>query len=186
MKENRIKLVITFFIFMFFFSCTVSKSSSRENGDYDNIIHNAIYDFKMNNKKLLKRDSVFHLILFKEEYKENEFVKIIIIGSNKQFLYNKYKDPNENKFPSGYLDSDNILFFWYDDNKQIDSLTINTFKKYNLLVDDENGKIKFLDNDKIDDRKKGVLYFFCKGNIKKFEKSISNESSKYPKRLKCE
>lgn len=157
----------------------------KTNGDINDAINNVILNFVNNNHQLLKNDAVFNVVFFEEENDKNDYYKLIIIGTENQHLYNKLKKPNDNRFPSNYTEVENKLFLWYDDTKKIDSLTISTYKRYNLLIDDKNGSIKYLDSEILDDSKKGVSYFVCKNNLTKFEKHISNKSIKYPKKLKC-
>ena len=154
----------------------------KTNGDINDAINNVILNFVNNNYQLLKNDAVFNVVFFEEE---NDYYKLIIIGTENQHLYNKLKKTNDNRFPSNYTEVENKLFLWYGDTNKIDSLTISTYKKYNLLSDDKNGSIKYLDSEILDDSKKGVIYFVCKDNLTKFEKHISNKSIKYPKKLKC-
>jgi hypothetical protein len=157
----------------------------KTNGDINDAINNVILNFINNNHQLLKNDAVFNVVFFEEENDKNDYYKLIIIGTENQHLYNKLKKPNDNRFPSNYTEVENKLFLWYDDTKKIDSLTISTYKRYNLLINDKNGSIKYLDSEILDDSKKGVIYFVCKNNLTKFEKHISNKSIKYPKKLKC-
>ena len=186
--ENHIHKIMFIVILFSLMNLMVSCSTSlvyRENGNVNDAAYNAVIDFAHNHTRLLKKHSVFRVINFGEENPESNFYRLIIIGNDRPFLFNKSKSQNENKFPTNYLEVENKLFIWYDDAKQIDSSTIETYKKYNLLVDDENGKIKYLDNDAIDEEQKGVIYFFCQKNLTTFEKKVANKSIKFPKRLSC-
>jgi hypothetical protein len=188
MMKHPINKIYVYFLITFSVILTSGCSSSFKymtNGDVNDAAFNAVNDFVNNHQKLQQKDNVFKVVFFDDENDNNGFYRFIIIGTEKQYLYNKLKHPNENRFPNNYLESENKLFLWYDDNKQVDSITVNTYKRYNLLIDDENGSIKYLDNDILDESKKGVIYFVCKNNIAKFEKIVSNKSIKYPKKLKC-
>lgn len=184
MTKQTINLIYFLFLIILGVGCRTSLNY-RTNGDINDAIFNVVTNFINKHKQLQKNDSVFNIVFFDEENDKNDYYRFIIIGTNKQYLYNKLKSPNENRFPSNYLEFENKLFIWYDDNKQIDSLTLATYIRYNLLIDDKDGNIKYLDNVVLDDSKKGVIYFVCKNNLTRFEKKVSNKYIKHPKKLIC-
>lgn len=153
-------------------------------GDINSAIYNAVIDFDHNHKDLQKKHSVFIVVFFENEIEEHDFYHLTIIGEEDKFLYNKLNIQNSPKIPSNYLEIGNNIYIWYDD-KKLDNITIETFKKYNLLVDNEDGKIKFYGDVVINEKQKGVTYFICKNDITSFEKKVSNLYVKFPKKLNC-
>lgn len=140
-------------------------------GGTNHAIVNAIHDFKITHKSLFKKDMVFYIIT-----RDNiNYYDLSIIGiDQKQYLYNHKTAPNDNLFPNNYYLLDSKLFIWYDDKKIIDEHTINTYLKYNLLVDNKNDSVLFLDNLNMDDSKIGVSYLFCKNNLATYKKYKTN------------
>ena len=177
-------------------SCAPFKGNSfrkelNQTGDKKEVIQNAILDFS-NNGKLYKKDSVFivsyldtvHKMALKklddrnyswnkgEAYKD--IVAVNIIVSYDQFLLTEdVKVGSKGVLPSRYIEKDDKLFFWWDDDYPLNEKTLDVFHKYNLLQDDKGGTIKYLDFT-IDDAQKGADYYFCKNDLTKYKKVITN------------
>lgn len=184
MKNTLIKyFILVFFSLAFLNNSCKSSHKTREFGNLHDAIIRSIDDFKSQRGTLFKSDSVFFII--NEE--DTDYFRITIIGDDEdKYLYSPAKNPQENRIPNNYLEFNNKLFIWYDSNREITKQTIEIYKKFDLLIDDEEGSIKFLDNDILDDKKKGTTYFFCKNDLSKFKKIISSFSRKYKVQLKCD
>lgn len=161
-------------------SCNPVKSQSTSLTIFDEAIAMAINDFSKT--KAFKKGRVFD-ISYKEINENLIFVSILEIEKNK-YLYSITKPIEENILPSRYIEKDNKLFIWWDDNRKIDQEMFNILKKYNMLKDDEGGWIVFLDYS-MDDKKKATTYYFCKKNLKEFKRIITNISNDNLPKLKC-
>jgi hypothetical protein len=151
-------------------NCKTNENKFNIDTNHSAFIENAISDFSKT--KLFKNGIVFSL---KTKQINDEIVLVSIIESNdNKYLYSKEKKIDENKLPSKCFELNNKLFVWWDDNHKIDKVTFDLLAKYNLLQDDENGMI-LLPDSSIDDNKKGVDYFFCKSDSRKFKRIISNK-----------
>jgi predicted transcriptional regulator len=157
-----------------------SADNLQNNKSLHDVVLYSINDFIKNYTSLVKHDNVFYI---SKDIQPN-FYRITITGSENKYLYNPNKLPNENKFPNNYVEINKKLFIWYDEEKEIDEETIKIFMKYNLLVDNKNDSINFLDVI-IDDSKKGVSYYMCKNNIANFKKIKSNWVKKSHPKLSC-
>ncbi len=181
MSPSLIKsLKLFIFIISINSQCKIIHDVPNETGNLNEAIINSIRDFKNNHQSLVKKDNTFYVGY--EVYADYYYV--IIVGTEKKYLYNPNKKPNENKFPSNFIEIDKKLFVWYDNNIDIDEKTIQTYLKYNLLVDNKNETIFFLD-DIMDDSKKGVSYYICKNNLTNFKKSITNRVQISNSKLNC-
>ena len=88
--------------------------------------------------------------------------------------------------PSRYIIKDGKLFYWFDDSYPLTQGMLDLLWKYNLLQDDDGGLIIFLDNP-INDSKKGADYYFCKNDLSKYKRVVTNIGLGYykPPKLKC-
>ena len=181
MKVYLIKTckLILFFLFISCIQCKPVDVKYRE-GNINEAIINSINDFTHNHKSLIKRGNIYYI-----GYKSyNDYYRITISKTESKHLYNPNIKPNENKFPSNFYEENNILFIWFDKGKEIDKKTIQTYLKYGLLVDNQNGTILFLD-EVIDDSLEGVTYYICKNNLSNFKKIKSNQVKNSHPRLNC-
>ena len=91
------------------------------------------------------------------------------------------------KMPTRYIEKDNKLFYWRDDNYPLTKKAILVFEKYNLLVNNDlDGAMEVYDF-KTNDSQKGVDYYFCKNDLTQYKKVTTNKAIEYydaPK-LKC-
>jgi hypothetical protein len=181
MKVYLIKTckIILFFLLIFCIQCKTIEVQYKK-GNINEAIMNSIKDFKYNHKSLIKSENVYYI--GNKSY--NDYYRITISNTESKHLYNPNIKPNENKFPSNFYEENNILFIWYDENKEIDEKTIQTYLRYGLLVDNQNETIVFLD-DIIDDSLKGVIYYICKDDLSNFKKIKSNQLKDSHPRLNC-
>jgi len=176
MKFQKLISLIWFVIL----SCNLVKSHSTSLILFDEAIEIAINDFSKT--KAFKKDRVFN-ISYKEISENLIFISILETEENK-YLYSITKPIEENILPSRYIEKDNKLFVWWDDNKKVDQEMFDILKKYNMLKDDEGGWITFLDY-AMDDKKKATNYYFCRKNLKEFKRIVTNiRSANFPK-LEC-
>lgn len=184
-------LVILLFECCASFKGTSFKKELSQTGDRNDAIQNAIMDFT-NNRSLYKKDSVFFISFFDTLHKMvlekiddrnyrwikgeiyEEIVAVSIAASYNQFLLTAdTKVGSKGKLPTRYIEKNGKLFFWWDNEYPLTEKTLAVFSKYNLLQDDEGGIIKFPDFI-IDDAQKGADYYFCKNNLTKYKKVITN------------
>lgn len=171
--------IILFFLLISCIQCKPIDVQYKK-GNINEAIINSINDFTHNHISLIKRGTIYYI-----GYKSyDDYYRVTISKTENKHLYNPNIKPNENKFPSNYHEENNILFIWYDKDKEIDNETIQTYQKYGLLVDSQNGTIVFLD-EVIDDSLEGVTYYICKNNLVNFKKIKSNQVINSHPRLNC-
>lgn len=76
---------------------------------------------------------------------------------------------SKGKLPSRFIEINEKLFFWWDDDFPLSQAALDVYSKYDLLQDDEGGIIQLPDFI-IDDSQKAVDYYFCKNNLLKYKK----------------
>ena len=182
----RIKyFLILIAILLFFENCGSFKRELIRIGDEENAIKNAILDFT-NTSRLYKKSTVFSVSVF--VLNNNEELLVVRIGKNntKMLLTASTKAGSKGKIPSRYIEQEGKLFFWWDDNYPLTEKTLAVFREYNLLQDDENGRIIFPDS-KIDDAQEAVHYYFCKNDLSRYKKVVTNKGVGYyvPPSLNC-
>lgn len=156
---------------MIFEGCTSVKNTFAKSGNYqDDAIQIAILDFSKT-RKLFKKDAVFSVELV--GLSKNDNVMIVRIGKNnrKLLLTKDTKIGSTGKLPARYFEKEGKLFFWWDDSYPLTKEAFAIYKKYNLLQDDENGRIAIADFI-IDDAQKGVHYYFCKNDVSFYKRVI--------------
>jgi hypothetical protein len=169
-------------------------------------IHNAILDFS-NSCKLYKNDSVFSV-----NFNDSVFNEAVLIRDNEGAMHWKrgslysslvsveISASPEYKFlitsntkvgykghlPSRHIIKDGKLFYWFDDSYPLTQEMLDLLWKYNLLQDDDGGLIISPDNP-INDRQKCAHYYFCKSDLSKYKRVITNIGLGYykPPKLKC-
>lgn len=182
----RIKyFLILIGILLFFGNCNSFKRGLTRIGDEENAIQNAILDF-INTSRLYKKNSVFSIGVY--ELINNEELLVVRIGVNntKMLLTANTKVGSKGKIPSRFIEQGGKLFFWRDDDYPLTEKTLAVFRKYNLLQDSENERIIFPDS-KIDDVQKAVHYYFCKNDLSRYKKVVTNKGVGYylPPNLNC-
>ena len=180
----KIKKVLTVLMAIFFFeSCASFKNELVQTGGRTEAIKNAILDFS-NMNKLYKRDTVFSV---QTEEMSNEVLIVSIGKNNMKILLNEdIKIGSKGMLPSKYFEKEGKLFFWWDNDYPLTEETLAVFNKYDLLQDDEGGKITFPDFI-IDDSQKSAHYYFCKNDLSIYKKVITNKGLGYydAPNLKC-
>ncbi len=182
MKLSLIKVLkLVFFSFFIIISIRCKTTEGLyEKGNLNEAILNSINNFTNKHKLLLKKNNTFFVghSVYKDYY------RILIIRLDSKYLYNPSIKPSENKLPQNFYEENSNLFIWYDEDKQIDEKTIETYSKYNLLIDNQNETIFFLDVN-MDDSVKGVVYYICVNDLTNYKKIYSNEVKKSHPRLNC-
>ncbi|GHV37011.1 hypothetical protein FACS1894178_8670 [Bacteroidia bacterium] len=183
------------------------------NNAIDFIIQKSIEDF--NHLSLSKKDTIFSVhVMDSMEYFHTEILntgnlKTVIrkvdsvytsflivsispvIGLKFYPSINHKKDTNlHDFFPTDYISIDNTLFYWKDPLHNITSDIIKKLNEYNLIdslfMQHEN--FKGLIDLAIDEKAKGVSYFFCKNDLSKYKRVVTNRASGYykPPKLNCD
>lgn len=202
MKLNYFLLLMSFYFLNE--SCSPFKMNLIKKGNQDEAIHNAILDFS-NSSRLYKRDSVFLVSAYdkvckmilvklndgnstwnKGEIDEGKIAVSIIASYNKFLLTEDIGIGSKGILPSRYIEQDGKLFYWWDDDYPLTEEALTVFNKYSLLQNDEDGWIKFPEIT-VSEAKKGVDYYFCKNNLSKYKRVITNIGIGYydPPKLNC-
>ena len=207
----RVYYILTSIFFLtIIVGCASFKAELYQEGSKNEAIYNAILDFS-NTKKLYKRDSIFYVTYTDSLYsmtmiksgdqifgEYNEWVPdklykelvAVSIGAdyNKMLLTSNVKVGKKGiKIPTRYIEKDGKLFYWWDDNYPLTQKALDVFEKYNLLQDDKDGTVLFLDFT-TDDAQKGADYYFCRNDLSKYKRIITNVGMGYykPPNLSCD
>lgn len=88
--------------------------------------------------------------------------------------------------PTRYIEKDGKLFYWWDDDYPLTEEMLTILWKYNLICDDTVGLIGIPDFS-TDDSQKAAHYYFCKNDLSKYKRIITNIATGYykPPKLKC-
>lgn len=175
-KKNKIG---TFFVVILFIQCKTIEVQNK-NGDINDAILNSIYDFINDHKSLTKNDRVFYV----GNERINDYYLITISRTLSKHLYNPSRKPSDNILPSNFYEVNNKLFIWWDDQKEVDETTIQTYLSYDLLIDNQNDTIVTLDV-VLDDKTKGVSYYICKNDLSNYKKIKSSYVKNSHPKLKC-
>ncbi len=178
------KYILILLSFQFLLSC----SSLKENVVYEDYksyaINNAVNDFIDTERKLLKKDEVFYIQLIEE----TDIVIVSIVGTPNSVILTIEEDGslNYNAFPTVILEKNDKLFCWHDEEKKMSDTIISTLNEYDFIdtIMLEVG----IPKREVDDKKKGVNYFYCKNNFSKFKKVKTNIAVGYFKqpKMRCE
>jgi starvation-inducible outer membrane lipoprotein len=162
--------IYSILILLFLEGCVSFKKELVQKGNQADAIQNAILDFS-NTTRLYKKDTVFSV----QTEEIGGEVLVVSIGKNnmKMLLTESTKVGSIGKLPSRYVEINGKLFYWWDNDYILSEDAIAVFHKYNLLQDDEGGIIKFPDFI-IDDAQKAAHYYFCKNDLTKYKKVITN------------
>lgn len=205
MKTQNVIFLLTILLL---FGCASEKKGMTQTGENLQAvaIHNAILDFSQS-CKLYKNDSVFSVnftdsvfneaVLIQDDERTmrwqrgtlyNGVVSVGISASPEyKFLFTaNTKVGYKGHLPSRHIIKDGKLFYWYDDNYPLTQEMLDLLWKYNLLQDDEGGLIMFPENP-INDSQKGADYYFCKNDLSKYKRVVTNIGLGYykPPKLKC-
>lgn len=134
-------------------------------------IKSAVNDF-YRKSSLLKNDNIFSV---SSKTLNADIIEINIIGNSNKFYIND--DKPLNRIPTNYIEHDNKIFYWYDDNEEkLNPSIINKLQEYGLI--EYNADIIEFGRD---DKKKGISYYFCMKNLKKCKKVKFTHLKKTPK-----
>jgi hypothetical protein len=200
------------------------------NGNENDAIKNAVFDFIHTENKLLKDDKVFlihttdvenniGISIMGDPYKISLIVDfidsiennmVVCIGEYNSFLFIDTIDNdtilrmtdddyhpilwlNKDKvsisyraFPTNLIETNGKLFFWHDKTKSVTDTIINTLYKYNFV--DTMIVNEYIPSSTINNAaKKGADYYFCRNDLSKYRKVITNNTIGYykPPKLKC-
>ena len=172
----KIKVICLLIIYALTYltACASYKESLVKVGDHSDAINNAIIDFS-NTTNLYKKDSIFFIVFHETQRKDVIFVRI---GSNnmKLLLTDEVQVGKiGGKIPTRYIEQNQKLFFWYDDNYPLTENAMSIYEKYDLLQDDENGVITvpaFV----LNDTQEVAHYYFCKEDLRTYQKIITKRA----------
>lgn len=171
----KIKVYLCLIILLLSLSCIGQKKDMISSGDYTTAIKNAINDF-YKNSSLIKQDAVFSVSY--NNINPN-IIEVSIIGNPNKFYIDG--DKPLNRLPTNYVEYTNKMFYWHDDNQNnFNPETIKKLQQYKLV--EYNADIIEYN---IDDKKKGVSYFFCKKDLTKYKKIKSSISTNEVPKLSC-
>ena len=146
----------------------------------------AVNDF-FDNCNLLKTDSVFSVSIYIDN---DDILGLSISGVNENKIYPSSNDKIGGEttiFPSHYIEKNNKLIYWGDSISILSKDIVRVLSRYNRIdstfVNDEQAYPDFV----IDETIKGAHYYFCKNDLAKFKRVITNRAmgwSPLPK-LKC-
>lgn len=93
-----------------------------------------------------------------------------------------YSEETKDKLPTRYVIRDGKLFFWRDDNYPVTEEIIAILWRYNVLQKD-----CIIPDFSSDDSQKGAHYYFCKNDLSKYKRVVTNIGLGYykPPKLKC-
>ncbi|MDR1553979.1 MAG: hypothetical protein LBS69_11055 [Prevotellaceae bacterium] len=186
MKAYRLLFLLT--ILVLFESCGTWKSTLVSSGDINDAINNIITDF-LHTSKLNKKDTIFTFYISEYEdvvYNPENNEVVYIPKKEETFIIsigradNKIYPREENKvgtydeiFPTRYTIRDGKLFYWSDTTQVITQEIISVLDKYNHIDFDwhkEYDVPPFV----INDGAEGLVYYFCKNDLKNYKKKKSD------------
>jgi len=205
--QMKVQKIIYLSALALMFSCSSLKKSMITTGEnlQETAIHNAILDFSTN-CSLFKKDSVFDVSFEDSVFNEGVWVRVdertykdgtthirkrgslydgivaVEIGGQVTNYQYYYSEETKDKLPSRYVIKDGKLFHWWDDNYPVTEEMIAVLWKYNLLQTD-----LIIPEYSIDDNAKGADYYFCKSDLSKYKRVVTNIAIGYykPPKLKC-
>ncbi len=162
--------------------CSPWKNMMVRDGDLNDAIRNAIYDYS-NSAKKDKMDSVYFVY--------TEDVTADILGVNIYGTYNKVLLITEDSisysyraFPTDYLIIEKDLYFWYDSTQAVTIETISVLYEYDLI---DTMIINVYIPEMTISHKKGMDYYFCKDDLMKYKKVWTKSAMGYydPPEINC-
>jgi hypothetical protein len=208
----RVSYFILIFVLVLSCCATTKQKNTVITGGADVAMQIAINDF-VKNCKLYKKDSVFHVSFEDSLYRKvlkrkdektlhwtnNQFYENVVTVNifahhicekceectDKFFYTAETTVGSKGKLPSRYIEKDSKLFYWWDDNYPLTEEMLAILWKYNLLCDNTDGHL--FHNYSTNDSQKGADYYFCKNNLAKFKRVITNIAIGWydPPKLKC-
>jgi len=183
MKKLTLLLVLFFPSFLYHLNC--QSIIDREKNENLAIIRMAINDFAKLDK-LSSEDSVFSVDIFSIN---DDIIGVSIIGA-----INKLVPTPENglgssqpNFPTQFCVVNSKLFYWYDSTEKVNLDLIKVLSAFHQIDSVNVNGIESIPEVLIDDSKEGVDYFFCRKNIAKYKKIVTNRGKGYykPPKIKC-
>lgn len=184
MKLFDYKLYVTSAIF--FICCSAMKNEVSVYDLRNDAIQIAITDF-FEKCNLQKTDSVFSVNIYIDN---DDILGLSISGVHENKIYPSSKDrigePTD-IFPSHYIERNNKLIYWGDSTQILSNDIVHILNKYNQIdstfINEEKAYPEFI----IDEEVKGAHYYFCKKDLAKFKRIITNKGmGQYnPPKLKC-
>ena len=200
------KTIIVLSLFLLLFGCSSTKKIVMPTDEnlQEVAINIAIQDFSTK-CNLFKKDSVFSVFFYdsvfskptltqvdKGEYKDRrthqwkkgnliDGIVSVEIGSNDDYqLY--YSEQTKSKLPTRYVIKDGKLFYWWDKNNTVTEEIIAVLWRYNILQ-----TYSIIPDFSTDDSRKGAHYYFCKNDLSKYKRVVTNIGLGYykPPQLKC-
>lgn len=174
-KKSVINLFIFIFLFFIFQNCKVWKMNLLHGQSVDYAIKNATIDFVNTEKSLLAEDSVFEVVILE---RDEEIISVLILGQPNSYQVNKNIKPNEYSsiYPTSYIESANSLFLYNLEEVDFNLEVFEMLQKYSRI----DSTFYLLDKvppvGYIDEKKKGVYYFFCVKDFTLYKKIKSNLS----------
>ncbi len=183
MKYN---ISIILLIILSLTSCSSWKDNLVASGDETSAISNAIIDF-LNSSRKRDKDSIYAVGV---ENVSDDIIAITIFGTNNKItpLPETKIGNTTNTVPTQFLEKNGKLFYWYDDKKILKKDIIDIFSKYKIIDSMNVIGIVGIPEYTRDELKKGVDYYFCKKNLKKYKKVKTNRGFGYYQRpsLNCD
>ncbi|AZB08597.1 hypothetical protein EG344_06950 [Chryseobacterium sp. G0162] len=171
----KMKIFLCLIILQLSLSCTAQNNTVPVSDSYNTTVKKAIDDF-YKTSSLLKYDKIFSV-----SYKniDQNIIQVNIIGNpNKFYIEN---DKPLNRLPTKYVEYNGKIFYWSDNSQdKLDSSVINKLGQYGL-IEYNTDVIEY----NIDDKKKGVSYFFCMKDLTRYKKITSNISITQPPKINC-
>ena len=164
-------------------SCATWKDVLITEGDEKDAIQNAIYDF-LNSGKFSNKDSVYNISI--KDYNKQAWI-ISVYGSTNKLLISTVDSVNYNysALAVDYRKIEGKLFYWYDSTKEVTPELLNTLIDYNMI--DTTILNVYMPSRHIDHSKKGIDYYICKNDLRKYKKVRTNKALDYydPPSLNC-
>jgi hypothetical protein len=170
--------------------CSSYKNQLLQKGGKNQAIVNAIIDFS-NTSRAYKKYSVFYVSYYDTLYRKvhekvsernyqwidgkpyDNIIAISIIGTEDKHQYlltDSTGIGTKGHIPSKYIEKDTKLFIWKDIQTPLTEKTLTILKKYQLISTDFRGTIT------INELKKGTDYYFCRLDLTKYKKVITNSA----------
>jgi len=181
MKNYRIKFKFVVIALLVGGCASPWKDLLISKGNHEDAIQNAVTDF-LNTSPLRKNDTIFH-IMMKEI--NNGILGISISGSTqKPYIVKDGNSITYKYLPTGYLEKQGKLFFWYDSTKVVTPNIIKVFEKYQHI---DTAILNVYYPTHFNHSKKSEDYYFCINNLKKYKKVRTRVAMGYyePPKLRC-
>ncbi len=175
--KNNMEKYLYFLIFISLISCNSYKSQLSEKGNYEDAIFNGIIDFS--NTQLFLEGKVFFVNI---DLKVEDYYAFSIMENSDKLLFSRDKAFSENQLPNKFMVYKNKLFYWWDDNYGSDRNILEKLILNNKIQYEEESP--FIDFE-TDDKKKGVKYYFCKNNLIKYKRVITEKGNIKTPKFNC-